>query len=599
VALVFDRLSPEARALAYEGALATVSTLTSNDFVGVFLSDLSLATIATYTSDRTRLRDALRDVATRAASDFSRTATKDSHKESSGDAHSSVPVVASAESGGRPVDPVESFLKPIAVGTHNTWEALARDQQGYATTNALMAVVSGLGQLRGRKTVIFFAEGLSIPDAVLPRFRDVVATANRNNVTVYSIDAAGLRVHSKDAEIGREVRGMGLAGITLTPDGSSQSSLGMMERNEDVLRKDPRTSLRLLAEPTGGFLIENTNDLARGLATIDQDRRFHYLVTYTPKDQNFDGRWRNLIVRVPSRQVQVRARTGYVAVRGMSGTPLLAYEAPAIAALESRPLPRQLPLKASALGLLSRSGEPRVAVLVSADASALTFKPNTANDAFSSDFTILARIKDAQGAVVRKASEPYRLGGPIANLERAHAGEILFFRHPELPPGAYMLEAAVHDGFANTAGARFVPFTVHEPGSKGLLVSSLVLVQRTERAERANGEDTDPLITGDLLLYPGLGDPYSRSTDKAVSFFVRLKVPKGVTVPGATLTLLRNGQAATTLPLPLPAPDAQRVIDYTAQLPLVALPVGDFVLRLVVQGVGDEVAREAPLRVVE
>jgi hypothetical protein len=31
-----------------------------------------------------------------------------------------------------------------------------------------------------------------------------------------------------------------------------------------VLRKDPRTSLTLLAEQTGGFLIENTNDLASG-----------------------------------------------------------------------------------------------------------------------------------------------------------------------------------------------------------------------------------------------------------------------------------------------------------------------------------------------
>ena len=49
----------------------------------------------------------------------------------------------------------------------------------------------------------------------------------------------------------------------------------------------------------------------------------------------------------------------------------------------------------------------------------------------------------------------------------------------------------------------------------------------------------------------------------------------------------------------LPAPNAHGVIDHTAQLPLESLPVGDFVLRLVVQGAGDEVVREVPVRVID
>jgi VWFA-related protein len=195
------------------------------------------------------------------------------------------------------------------------WERLARDEQGYATTNALLAVVGALGTVPGRKTVVFFAEGLAIPDAVLRHFRNVVATANRANVGVYTIDAAGLRVHSKDQETYREVHGMGNAGLALGPDGSNQSSLATLERNEDVLRKDPRTSLTLLAKQTGGFLIENTNDLAKGFVRIDEDRRFYYLLTYEPKNTSFDGAWRSIIVKVPKRKVTVRARAGYLAVR--------------------------------------------------------------------------------------------------------------------------------------------------------------------------------------------------------------------------------------------------------------------------------------------
>jgi len=484
-------------------------------------------------------------------------------------------------------------------GTRNSWQRLAREQKGFATTNALLAVVRGLAVLPGRKAIIVFAERLAIPDAVSARLKVLIAVANAANVTVYTVDAEGLRVHSADAETAQQIRAMGNAGLALKDDGSNGSSLATLESNEDVLRKDPRTSLRLLAEPTGGFLINNTNDLSRGMAAIDKDRRFHYLLTYTPKNQHYDGAWRALAVRVPSRQVQIRSRTGYLAVRGTTGIPLLSYEAPALAALNARPLPRQLPLKATALGLLSRSGEPRVAVIVSTDASAVTFTPNTANDAFVTDFTILARIKDAQGAVVRKASEPYRLSGPIADLGSARRGEVLFFRQPELPPGSYLLEAAVHDAIANAAGARFVPFTVYGAGPKGLLVSALVLVGRTEHVADVRPDDANPLLAGDVLLYPRLGEPYRKSADKAVPFFVRVKVAAGTPAPGASLVLVKNGQPAASVPLEFAAPNALGVIDHLAQLPLDAFAVGDFVLRLVVQDGGESVTRETPVRVVQ
>jgi VWFA-related protein len=255
LAIVFDRLTPEARALAYKGALAYLDTLHQNDYAAIFLSDLTLTTIQPYTNDRVKLRTALRDVASRATSGFDRAATKDIGKSDSlGDAHASVPVVASAESAGRPVDNRTGFAGEVMATierTHSSWEIMARDQQGYATTNALLAITTGLGALPGRKSVVFFAEGLSIPDGVLPHFRNVITNANRGNVSVYTIDAAGLRVHSTDAEIGREVRAMGAAGLTVNLDGSNQSGLGMMERNEDVLRKDPRTSGSRRPRPRG------------------------------------------------------------------------------------------------------------------------------------------------------------------------------------------------------------------------------------------------------------------------------------------------------------------------------------------------------------
>ena len=63
------------------------------------------------------------------------------------------------------------------------FDALERDQQGYATTNGLLAVVNGLKAMPGRKTIVFFSEGLAITANVQAKFRSVIASANRANVS--------------------------------------------------------------------------------------------------------------------------------------------------------------------------------------------------------------------------------------------------------------------------------------------------------------------------------------------------------------------------------------------------------------------------------
>ena len=65
---------------------------------------------------------------------------------------------------------------------------------------------------------------------------------------------------------------------------------------------------------------------------IGSDLRSYYLLGYTPKNEPFDGRFRKIAVRVKRKGVDVRARSGYFAVR--SAGPVLAHVAPALALLE-------------------------------------------------------------------------------------------------------------------------------------------------------------------------------------------------------------------------------------------------------------------------
>ena len=89
---------------------------------------------------------------------------------------------------------------------------MERDQEGYATTNGLFSIISTLGTLPGRKSLILFSEGIAIPPAVQRLFLGVIDAANRANVSIYTMDAAGLRAESEQAMIRDQVnagRGVG------------------------------------------------------------------------------------------------------------------------------------------------------------------------------------------------------------------------------------------------------------------------------------------------------------------------------------------------------------------------------------------------------
>ena len=253
-------------------------------------------------------------------------------------------------------------------------EALERDQQGLATVNALLSLVNGLKTAPGRKAIIFFSEGLVLPPRAAAALQTVVAEANRGAVTIYAADAAGLRTASGAQESRRELAT--LEAELHDPTASSQNRVltKAMERNEDILRSDPQGGLSRLARGTGGFLVSDTNQIARPLLAAEEDLSAYYLLEYAPSNELWDGRFRSIEVKVRRPGVHVQARQGYFAARTPMPTPLLAYEAPVLAALELAPKARDLDFTATALRVPDLADEYAVpiAVDVPGDAPTLT-----------------------------------------------------------------------------------------------------------------------------------------------------------------------------------------------------------------------------------
>lgn len=131
----------------------------------------------------------------------------------------------------------------------------------------------GLEGIAGAKTVVLVSAGFGIGPGVEGQVRNAVRGATRAGARVYAIDPLGLE----------RVGG-------------------------------PPDLLNTLSVDTGGLVIFNENNFGRALDAIAADTGVYYLLGVRPLNRRFDGRYREIDVRVKVPGVTVRARRGYLAV---------------------------------------------------------------------------------------------------------------------------------------------------------------------------------------------------------------------------------------------------------------------------------------------
>jgi VWFA-related protein len=611
VALVFDRLSPDSRVRAQRAALAGLPrTGELSDLTGVFAIDLAVNVLEGFTQDTARVRAAVQRISGLSASQFAPRPTRivelqerrnvvGSRLESAiAQAASSPGSQSAAQIGGADIEYRQNRIEARML---ETFDSLERDQQGYSTTNALMAVVSALTAIEGRKTIVFFSEGLAVPPAALSAFRSVVATANRSNVSVYSIDAGGLKAESQSLQTGREIQATGeerLRQVTSQQDPGVGPLMRVLERQEDLLRLDPHSSLGQLSEETGGVLVRDTNDLKSAFKRIEEDMQFHYVLTYAPVNQDFDGRFREVDVRVRRPGVRLFSRRGYYAVRSLSPTPIRGYETFAIAALDRTPLPKAFAIRASGLSFPEAERPGLTAIVVQVGTDVFTYDRNQGNGTYSAEAAVVVRFRDDTGKVVLKTSQHYLLAGKLDELEAARNGEILFYRQPELLPGTYTVEAIVYDIGGRRGSARVSTVTVPRADLAEPRMSSLVLVRRAEKRSDGTATAQSPLAVGDRLVYPNLGEPFRHGVDKEIGFFYTIYAPPGSAPVRTTVRLARSGQVLAETALPAGELDVQGRAQHLQRMPIDQLPPGTYELRVTIADEGRDQSRSVFFTVV-
>jgi VWFA-related protein len=611
-ALVFDRLSPEARSLARKAGLAYAQEgMANGGFTGVFGIDQSLRTVQPFTDDAKLVKDAVEHVTGTGISTYNSGAAKmrdNSERSNSLDQQTSSSVAA-AEAAGAARDSAGASAAGAAAGQAaveqkliemenqmlDHYERLERDQQGFATINSLLAVISPMQNLPGRKTIIFFSEGLKMPPDVQQKFPSVINAANRANVSIYSIDAAGLRTESGTAEAARELNSIAGAALAQQGRGSDRGANGpylrSLERNEDLLRFDPRSGLGPLSDQTGGFLIQNTNDLVAGMHRIDDDMNGYYFLTYVPQNKDYDGRFRRISVKVARSNVEIQSRQGYYAVESAGQLPMLDYEIAAIAAARNSKVGAQNRLRSGAL-TFPAGKDGLTLLLVEAPLAAFKFTPATDNKNYHTDFSIVALVRDETARVVQKLSQHYALSGPIQNLDTAQKENILFYREAQLPAGKYQIQLIAYDASAGAVNVNNIPLEISRIDESKPRLSSVAVLKRAERLTPEEQKRDQPLRFGELLVYPNLGERIDHRTAKQLAYFFTAWPPKAVTKPlQMTLEILQNNRSVGTTSGELPAVDERGQIKYAGSFAIDKFQPGVFELKITVSDGKNKVSR--------
>jgi VWFA-related protein len=604
-ALVFDHLSSESLRLAQRATLDYVPVSGESAVrVGVFATDPGVRVMQSFTTDRTLVR---RAVARIVPSGTAAEEQKAERAEELTDRRRELEAQAQSAAGGALGTGVALARNATVIGERETqlqliqtelnmlrsFDNLDRAHKGYDTTAALLAVVQQLSYLPGRKTVVFFSEGLPVSPALSARLDYVIDVANRANVTAYAIDAKGLQSKSLLTNARREMSDFAeqrLNQITSGTDRTEQPLTMAFERVEDTLRLDSRTGLARLAEETGGFLVEQTNDLSSAFRRIDEDNEFHYLLTYAPRNGDFDGKFRAIQVKVRRPGVQVFARKGYRAIRTAAAAgPANGDETSALMLLDRTPVPNAFPVQAAGFNFPDAARPGLTPILVRLATASLRFTANQQQSSYAGRAAVVVRVRDGRGRDVQKLSQQYLLTGEMKDLAAAKNGEILFYREIDLPAGVYTMEAIVFDANAGRASARVATLTVPAPETSAFGMSSLILVNRVEEvSDPPSGAHTPPLYVGRMLLYPNLGEPLRKSAAAELPFYFALY---GATPDAkATAQLLRNGEAIAQAPLQLSRSGGTRV-QHVGRLPIGTLPAGTYELRIRVTDDGREISR--------
>ncbi len=360
------------------------------------------------------------------------------------------------------------------------------------TLGALNFVVRGLQELPGRKMVIFVSDGFNMfgtsgdDTQVVAEMKQLADQANRASVVLYSLDAKGLQTL------------MPKAGDNLKDTADDQLAQQVMDAS--IQNLDSQAGMVFLAQETGGFAMLNNNDLDFGVRKVLEDSETYYLLGFDPEDEQFNGRYHSIKVRVKTPGLQVRTRGGFYGVTEAEAAPRTRTPTQQMLATLYSPFgARDVQVQMTSFFVNSNAQGSYVRSFFYFDCSKLTFKEGAdKNKTLTLELATFAMNEEGQ-SVDQYAS---RLTFDFDETQYREALAKGLVRTADIPikkPGAYQFHAVLRDADTGRMGSSKQFLIVPDLSKKRLTLSGLLVSGRSPNVGAGSGIVFTPLAQADQL----------------------------------------------------------------------------------------------------
>lgn len=409
---------------------------------------------------------------------------------------------------------------------HEAVERAAKARQSMQSVENLANYMAGI---RGRrKAMLFISEGISFNmyDTIGPSrlgydlYRDndsteaqyaaeialdmqnMVETATRANVVIYSVDPRGLTSESDEAmQLTGAVGEGGLTGsaaaggaVAADPETASSPENVIRGLREELNRS--HTQLRSVAEQTGGLALVNTNSFADGFERIVEDNSTYYLLGYNTPPK-YDGRFHEITVRVKRPGLEVRARKGYYALKtnpADAGGP----EPDVLRDLLASPMPMSgLTMRVDSSVFRGDGARGLVRVTVELDPESIDFAE--AGGAFTNTVELAFVAYNLDGNAEVNGSKTLDLSLQPQNREAVETHGLRYATEFALAPGRYQIRLAAKEAVGGRNGSVF--WDVDVPAFTAPLAMSGVVVTTAAAAAAPAVNDAEAT----KAVFPGTG----------------------------------------------------------------------------------------------
>jgi VWFA-related protein len=486
-----------------------------------------------------------------------------------------------------------------AAVTEDTGAAFTADDTEFNVFNtdrklaAMEAVCGILEGIPGKKSVIQFTSGVTqTGEENRSQLIAATNTANRSNVSIYTVDSRGLLTATPggDASVGASGGTAMFSGATVVSQSES--------------RQDSRETLATLAGDTGGRSFFDLGDFAKVFQSVQNDNSGYYLIGYYSTDAARDGRWRRIHVKIAQLPAgaHVRTREGYYAPKDFGVFTTEDRERQLEDAFRSDTPEVELPLAVETAQFRLDRNQVFVPIAAKLAPSALQWAQKRGSHETAFDFA--AEVRDARtNRVVGALRDTITVKIDAEHFQDMQQRALVYQGGMILSAGEYKLKFLARENESGRIGTFEDRLTLPPPQPDSLQLSSVLLSSQVEAAQKtaqvktqAFAKDvkmkTSPLEVGGERIIPSVTRVFTGQQTLYVFFQAYLPQKADATSLRAGLVFFRNGQrlSDTSMVEPAEYDDQTRTASFRISLPLGGLNAGRYTVQAIVVDAGTSFA---------